>query len=104
MKVCGTIVEILSKLSQLLSSRILTIKTFFFKYLQENNTFSVFQLISHLILKLRRTGITVLWKVLAVRTANILALFIALLEQSWMCLQSKALNLPYSVTKGRDTN
>jgi len=62
MKVCGTIVEILSELSQLLSSRLLTLRTFLFKYFQESNTFSVFHFISHLLLKLRMTGITVLWK------------------------------------------
>jgi len=58
--VCGTIVEILSKLSQLLRSLLLTLKTFLFKYLQEKDIFSIFQFISHLLLKLRRTEITVL--------------------------------------------
>lgn len=104
MKACGINVEILCKLSQPLSSRLLTVTAFLFKSLQKNDIFIVLKFISHLHLKLRRRGITVLLKEMADRGAKTLTPLLALLAQRWMCLKSKALKLPYSVANGSDTN
>jgi hypothetical protein len=77
MKACGINVEILCKLSQLLSCRLLTVTAFLFKSLHKNDVFIVLKFISRLHLKLKRTGITVLLKRMATRGAKILIRLLA---------------------------